>query len=811
MPEPAGTATVPPSVGGADGAAPTRSTTPLPRGRAVFPLPRGRAVLSLPRGRAAFSLPRGRAMPPEQWAAHHALVLRTLAVLVAAVPVYALLRGHGPAAAALATAPLLALTLLARTTLLRRSTRAAVAALALMAVAAVGVRLSGGQTEAHFLFFALLPLAALYAARAPFLLAVGFVAAHHFVLGTLLPHAVYAHDVAPLPMATLHAAFVLLESWACLLAWRRFDDRRERVEQLVAERTAELSAQRDELARLAAVVQCTDDAVATLAPDGRLTSWNPGAERLYGWAAAEIVGRHMSVLTAGGESPPDLRALSGSSAPVERRHRRRDGSEFDALITFSTIHDDDGALTEVAAIARDITGRKRAEAEARAAARQLAEQAGELARLALHDPLTGLANRTLLADRLAHALADRRARRHAVLLVDLDDFKAVNDECGHEAGDAVLTAVARRLESVVRPADTVARLGGDEFVVLMEDVEGRRDVVAVAERLLGALREPVAFGDERFTVGGSVGVALTGGTDRRGMDDLLRDADLAMYVAKSGGKNRVRVFERGMREEVTAQDELVRDLRAAVANGELRVLYQPQVDLRTGVVTGMEALARWQSPSRGLVEPAGFIPAAESSGVVDAIDDWVIGEACRQLRAWDDAGLAGLGVAVNVSARRLGTGDLAVALAAAARDAGVDPARLEIEVPEAVAAGPDAAAGIREVRALGVRVAIDDFGTGSSSLSRLQDLPLDRLKIDTTSVALLAADAAAGSLADAVIALGNSLGLQVVAEGVEEPGQLAALRALGCDTGQGHLFGSPVPADAVTALLRGGRVLTAVA
>ncbi|SFP75019.1 PAS domain S-box-containing protein/diguanylate cyclase (GGDEF) domain-containing protein [Geodermatophilus dictyosporus] len=808
MPEPAGTTTVPRD---ADGVSRTRSPQTLPRGRAVFSLPRGRAVFSLPRGRAVFSLPRGRAMPPEQWATHHAFVLRALAVLVAAVPVYALLRGHGPATAALSTAPLLALTLLARTTLLRRSTRAAAAALALMAVAAVGVQLSGGQTEAHFLFFALLPLAALYAARAPFLLAVGFVAVHHFVLGSLLPHAVFQHDVAPLPMASLHAAFVLLESWACLAAWRRFDDRRELVEQLVAERTAELSAQRDELARLAAVVQCTDDAVATLSPDGRITSWNPGAERLYGWAAGEIVGRHMSVLTGDGESPADLTALSGSMAPVERRHRRRDGSEFDALVTFSTIHHEDGTLTGVAGIARDITGRKRAEAEARAAARQLEEQAGELARLALHDPLTGLANRTLLADRLEHALADRRARRHAVLLVDLDDFKAVNDECGHEAGDAVLTAVARRLESVVRPADTVARLGGDEFVVLMEDVEGRRDVVAVAERLLGALREPVAFGDERFTVGGSVGVALTGATDRRGMDDLLRDADLAMYVAKSGGKNRVRVFERGMREEVTAQDELVRDLRAAVTNGELRVLYQPQVDLRTGVVTGVEALARWQSPSRGLVEPAGFIPVAETSGVVDAIDDWVIGEACRQLRAWDDAGLPALGVAVNVSARRLGTGDLAVALAAAARDAGVDPARLEIEVPEAVAAGPDAAAGIREVRALGVRVAIDDFGTGSSSLSRLQDLPLDRLKIDTTSVALLAADAAAGSLADAVIALGNSLGLQVVAEGVEEPGQLAALRALGCDTAQGHLFGSPVPADAVTALLRDGRVLTAVA
>ena len=280
-------------------------------------------VLSTRPALSPLSLPRGRAMPPEQWAAHHAFVLRTLTVLVVAVPGYAVLRGHGPGTAALSTALLALLILAARTTLLRRSTRAATAALGLMTAAALGVYLSGGQTEAHFLFFALLPLAALYAARAPFLLAVGFVAAHHFLLGTLLPHGVFEHDVAPLPMASLHAAFVLLESWACLAAWRRFDDRRERVEQLVAERTRELSDQRDELARLAAVVQSTDDAVATVTPDGRITSWNPGAERLYGWPADDVIGRHVSLLTAGEETPADLTALAGCDTSVERRHRRR--------------------------------------------------------------------------------------------------------------------------------------------------------------------------------------------------------------------------------------------------------------------------------------------------------------------------------------------------------------------------------------------------------------------------------------------------------------------------------------------------------
>jgi diguanylate cyclase (GGDEF)-like protein/PAS domain S-box-containing protein len=763
----------------------------------------------LPPVHVLLALPRGRAMPPEQWVAHHAFVLRTLTVLLVAVPAYALLRGAGPVSAALHTAPLAVLVLLASAPSLRRSTRAGAAALALMTTAALAVQLSGGATEAHFLFFALLPLAALYAARAPFLLAIVFVAVHHLVFGVLFPHAVFEHDVAPLPMAALHAGFVLLESWACLVAWRRFDDRREHVEALVAERTAELSAQRDELASLAAVVQSTDDAVLTTTPDGRITSWNPGAERLYGWPVEEVLGRHVSVVWVTEDLPADLTALPTGS--IERRQKRRDGSLFDALVTVSTIRGADGRATGIAAISRDITGRKRAEVQAHATARLLEQQAGELAHRALHDPLTGLANRALMQDRLQHALADRRVRRHAVLLLDLDDFKAVNDGAGHEAGDAVLTAVARRLESSVRPADTVARLGGDEFVVLMEDVEGYRDVVTVAERLLWALREPVVRGDDRFTVGGSVGVTLTDASDCRGMEALLRDADLAMYAAKSSGKNRVRVFESGMREEVAAQDELVRDLRGAVDSGELRVLYQPQVDLRTGAVTGVEALARWQSGSRGWVEPAGFIPAAEAAGVIDAIDDWVIGQACAQLRSWDAAGLPQLRMAVNVSPRRLTTGGLAGSLAAAARSAGVDPCRLEIEVPEAVASGPDAAAGIRDVRALGVHVAIDDFGTGSSSLARLQDLPLDRLKIDASSVALLAAGASAGSLADAVIALGNSLGLEVVAEGVEEPAQLAALRSLGCGAAQGHLFGSPVPPDAVERLVRTGRPLVAVA
>jgi diguanylate cyclase (GGDEF)-like protein len=638
------------------------------------------------------TLPSGRDLPDEQWDRHHTFVLRTLVALSLALLGYGLVQRVDLGHLVLDLVVLAALSAVAARRALSRTWRAAAAAAGLMTGSAVAVHLSGGATEAHFLFFALLPLAALYAARAPFFLAVGFVAVHHFVVGTLSPSSVFEEQDPVLGMAALHAGFVLLESWACLVAWRRFEDRRELVERLVLERTGQL---------------------------------------------------------------------------------------------------------------------RRTEAEAVAAARQLQEQAGELTRLAMHDPLTGLANRALMQDRLEHALAPRRARHNAVLLLDLDDFKAVNDVFGHGAGDAVLTEVARRLESCVRPADTVARLGGDEFVVLMEDVDGCPDAVAVAGRLLSAMAEPVRWGSERFEIGGSVGITLSEGADGRGPGELLRDADIAMYVAKAGGKNRYEVFEPGMRDRVVAHNELVRDLRRAVIDGELRLHYQPQVDLRSGDVTGVEALARWERGERGLVSPERFIPVAESTGMIGLIDDWVLREACRQLRAWDDAGLGQLRMSVNVSARRLTTGDLAERIAEYAQEWGVDPARLELEVTETVAVGPGtgAAESIRNVRALGVHVAIDDFGMGHSSLSRLQEFPLERLKIDRSFVAPLGAGTARGSIADAMITLGHSLGLEVVAEGVEEADQMAALRELGCRTAQGFLFGRPVPPQEIEHLLRSDRPL----
>jgi diguanylate cyclase (GGDEF)-like protein/PAS domain S-box-containing protein len=720
---------------------------------------------------------------------------------------YALLEGRSLLVALALAAPVAALAAAASAWFLTRSERAALASVGLMTVAATATYISGGRTEAHFLFFALLPLAALYASPGPFVTAIGFVAVHHFVLGSLVPGAVFQSCPNVLGMASLHAGAVLVESWACYIAWSRFEDRREHVERLVEERTAQLRAQRDELARLAAVVQSTDDAVFTAGADGLIETWNPGAERLYGWAAEEVTGRHVRLLfpdDARHVVEPALASLATTpNLHLERVHQRRDGSRFHALVTLSAIRAEDGALVGHAGIARDVTGQKRAAAEAVATARQLERQAGELTRLAHSDPLTGLANRAVMAERLEHVLATRRDRSAAVLLLDLDDFKTVNDVFGHGAGDEVLTEVGRRLTRCTRPDDTVARLGGDEFVVLLHNATGRDEALAVAGRLLDSVSAPIVWGRETFEVGCSVGVTLIDPAGDRDAAAVLRDADIAMYVAKAAGRNTARVFEPSMREEIVAHSQLVRDLRAAVPDGQLRLLYQPQVDLLTGRITGVEALVRWQHPERGFLTPDAFIPAAETTGLIDLVDDWVLAEAFRQLAAWDARGPADLHVAVNISARRLARSDLADTLARHAGSTGVDAARLELEITETAAfnSSTDPAAVLREVRALGTSVAIDDFGMGHSSFGRLHALPVDRMKIDRSFVATLDPATASGSIAAAMVALGSSLALDVVAEGVETGEQLRALQALGCPTGQGYLFGRPLRPEQLAELV----------
>ena len=475
----------------------------------------------------------------------------------------------------------------------------------------------------------------------------------------------------------------------------------------------------------------------------------------------------------------------------------------------------------VGLVMASVTGRLQRESARHQVARMDAERASaELQRWAISDPRTGLANRKLLLDRLDQALArlGRRGGSLALLFIDLDDFKAINDSFGHQVGDTVLVAVGERLSAAVRQEDTIARqvapgeapgvgngtiarFGGDEFVVLLEGLQEPQDVALVAERLLASLRAPVLIDGRELALDASLGITLTDSATGRGPTELLRDADTAMYAAKRTGRGGYQIFEAEMHRQVVARTELVRDLRSAVSERQLRVLYQPQIDLCTGRMCGVEALVRWQHPERGLLTPDAFLPVAESTGMIAAIDDWVLREACRQMRAWDHAGLAPISVAVNVLATRLMIGNLAETVIEVLRDTGADPARLEVELTETVAVehDEDAIRTINRVRDLGVRVAIDDFGVGHSALSRLQSFPVDRLKIDRAFVTPLThTGAEQSSIPAAMIAMAHSLDLLVVAEGIETEAQLAALQTLGCESGQGYLFSRPVPPREIT-------------
>jgi len=452
-------------------------------------------------------------------------------------------------------------------------------------------------------------------------------------------------------------------------------------------------------------------------------------------------------------------------------------------------------------------GLGRALAQAAAIALDNARLYEEIRHQAFHDGLTGLANRALFGDRVEHALA-RSARTGsliAVLFVDLDDFKTVNDRFGHQAGDQLLRAVAERLGAIVRPGDTAARLGGDEFAVLLEDVQGQDEARLVAQRLIEAIRSPTRLGDVDALVGASIGIALsTAGGERA--PDLLRNADFAMYRAKGAGKGRYEVFEASMRAGIAERAELEQIIHGAVDRNELRVAYQPIVELATGRIVGAEALVRWHPAGRPMLMPADFITLAEENGQIVAIGRWVIEEACRLGRRWQDQlDDPSFGMSVNLSARQFQHPDLVRDVKAALAATGLAPGSLTLEITESVLMQHTTSTidTLGELRAHGVRLAIDDFGTGYSSLSYLDRFSVDMLKIDRTFVDGFGADREGPVLVRAIIELGQALGLEIVAEGIEREDQLGPLRALGCRFGQGYLFARPMDPEALSALLDG--------
>ena len=422
---------------------------------------------------------------------------------------------------------------------------------------------------------------------------------------------------------------------------------------------------------------------------------------------------------------------------------------------------------------------------------------------ALHDHLTGLPNRDLLQDRLKHAVT--RAKRHqsliGVMFLDLDGFKPINDTLGHAVGDELLVAIARRLEDGLRGSDTPARFGGDEFVVLCEDVADEQHVVSIAERLQRAIAEPFMIGEHELCVTSSMGVVVSDGRED-GAEELLRNADTAMYRAKRQGIP-LEVFDDGMRTRVRARARTESDLHRALEQREFRLLYQPQMDLSTGEIVGLEALIRWDHPERGVVEPAEFLWLAEETGLITRIGEWVLRQSCLQARAWGVRNGRPLRVTVNLSARQHRDPDLVDLVERVLTETRTEPAALCLEITESVAVddAETAMTTLRRLKDLGVKLSIDEFGTGNSSLGSLKRFPLDMLKIDRSFVIGLDSDAEDIAIVTAIINLAHSLGLETIADGVETRDQLDALRELGCETGQGYYFARPRPVEAIAELL----------
>jgi diguanylate cyclase (GGDEF)-like protein/PAS domain S-box-containing protein len=534
----------------------------------------------------------------------------------------------------------------------------------------------------------------------------------------------------------------------------------------------------------------------------RLVKCNPAFARLLGCRADEIIGKpfaeftHPDDVAANEESYRALVAGEIDHFALDKRYLRKDGSIAWVRLTVSQVPPD--ATTEPFTIGmmEDITARKQAEAR--------------IQYLATHDGLTDIPNRNLMQDRIVQAIAHARrsGREIALMYVDLDRFKVVNEGFGHPFGDAVLRAVAERLKSVVRESDAIARHSGDEFLILLADLRKPADVYIVAQKTLDALAQPFSLQQREVFLGASIGVSIFP-RDADDAENLVANANAAMYRAKDLGHNTYQFFTREMSDEVMRRVNLENELRLAVSRNELHLAYQPKVDLASGRVTGCEALLRWRHPTLGAVSPAQFIPVAEESGLIVPIGDWVLHTACSQCREWADAGLPPLAVAVNLSARQFLQQDVVAWVIGVLKETGLAPHRLELELTESIIAQDTekVIATISQLEAQGVRHSIDDFGTGYSSLSYLKRFRVDTLKIDQSFVRHMLTERDDAAIVHAVISLGHSLRMKVIAEGVETSEHCALLRRHGCDEMQGYYFSKPLAAKEFAELLASGKHL----
>jgi len=572
--------------------------------------------------------------------------------------------------------------------------------------------------------------------------------------------------------------------------------------------SAEVEARRELAAREAEYRVLADhsgDCLSRHDLDGRYLYVSPASEAILGYRPDELLGRtggelgfiHPEDASAVGELRLEVVEGERATATAAWRILRPDGSVRWLETAVRSVPDADGDPYQVVAVTRDVSERKDAETR--------------LAYQALHDTLTGLPNRALFEDRLEQALrrADRAAGGVAVLFVDLDRFKLINDSFGHAAGDRLLCDVAARLRGALRPADTIARFGGDELTVLCADVDGEAGARAVARRIARLFDEPFVVEDGEAFLQASIGIALAGEGARP--EDLIRDADAAMYRAKDGGRATVEVFDEAMRRDARERVATESALRRAIEREELCIHVQPVVGLGDPRIASFEALVRWEHPERGLVPPGDFIPLAEETGLVVPIGNWVVREVCRTLRRWeDDLGVDHVQCSVNLSVRHLQQPDLVATVEAALAESGVPADRLVLEITESAVMenGSGTVETLAQLKALGVRLALDDFGTGYSSLAHLHRFPLDVLKIDRSFTAALGEDDQGASIAGAIVSLAQALGLVTVAEGIEDVTQARRLETLGCTFGQGFLFARPQPPAAFDDVLRAERAFS---
>ncbi|MDL2182726.1 EAL domain-containing protein [Pseudomonas sp. ChxA] len=550
-----------------------------------------------------------------------------------------------------------------------------------------------------------------------------------------------------------------------------------------------LKENHERLQQAAAVFDCTREGVLVTDAQGLIVHVNRAFMEITGYSREDVMGERPSLFKSGRHSSSFYQQMFQTLERTgewsgEIWNRRKSGEIYPQWQTIRVIHNDQGQVSHYVAVFSDISAIKDSE--------------HELAHLAHHDPLTDLPNRLLFTDRAEQALASAQVHKRgcALLLMDLDHFKIINDSLGHNVGDQLLKAVGERLKGLFGPGVTLARLGGDEFAVLAESCPQVVQAAALAQRMLDAMKEPFVFDGNQLFISASIGISLFP-SDALSAEQLLRNADSALFKAKSAGREGYALYTEELTAHAQHRVEIASELRRALDQQELRVYYQPVHDLQDSRLVGVEALVRWQHPERGLVPPGEFIPIAERTGLIADIDAWVMDQACRQMGQWLADGAPLSFIAVNVSSRLFARRELYEQVAQVLHTTGLDPAYLELEVTEsAVMEDPEVALEqLHRLRELGLRLAIDDFGTGYSSLLRLKRLPVQKLKIDQGFVAGLPWDEDDAAIVRVVIALAKSMGMQVHAEGIEQVEQARFLLEQECDLGQGYWFGRPVPAQ----------------